>query len=408
MRTILLIPIFIIVFTISAFAQVNLDSLFNSAINNSHNNNYKKSIEEASQVLSYDNQRSDVLIFIARVYSWKGNYLNSLEYINKAYIINKTDPELYEVWLNVLLWSKQYKQLLEVVNTAKTNKYNDIYNITLKTMQAYKALGLYKQAIIVAQENNQMLDSLKIKSLYNELQMLNKDKSISLFYNIDLFDNSDLAPHHLAYIDYAFKIKNNTVLTRLNYANRFNKEDLQAEIDYYHILKNSQYIYSNYGFGVKNELFPRHRLGLEYYFPFSNSFEASLGGRFLSSKPNEVYILTGHIGKYINNLWFALRPFYVLSNNALTTVLNFRLFGKNSLNYWGLELAYGNSPDDRYIASQGTEILRLKAYKFKLEKNIYLNQSNELKLSGGYTNEEFIANEFRNRYLFELIYKYKF
>lgn len=402
----------IIVVLISNFAmaQVNADSVFNQAILDSRAGNYDAAIEKAETVLKMYPDRYDVMVFEANVHSWKGNYEKALGLIDKAYAINPRYSELYDSWLNILLWLKDYNRLLEVSEIAKGNHYSNHYNIVLKKSLAYRFLGKYDAGIDLIDSNNIFLDSAAVKQLYIEMQMLSRANTLSLFYSIDLFDDNNTDPHHLSFVDYAFRIKKTTIIPRVNFANRFNTNDVQTEADLYHTFSNGHYLYLNYGAGINNTLFPAHRAGIEYFMPAFENMEFSLGGRFLNSGNLNVIIATGHIGKYYRNWWFSLRPFYVVqdSKNALTTVLNTRYYGENPVSFWGLELLYGHSPDERYSLSNPAENFLLTSYRVKLEKNIALFRYNELRLSAAYANEEYIAGSFRNRYTLEVLFKHKF
>ncbi|MBS3775979.1 MAG: YaiO family outer membrane beta-barrel protein [Bacteroidales bacterium] len=380
----------------SALSQINADSLFNSAINHAHSQNYAEAIDNAEKVLEADSSRYGVMVFIGDVYAWDGNYNKALEYIEQARQINPEYKELYDSWLNILLWSGRYRALQDKISVAREHGYPDSYNLALKKMLAYKGLGRYSEAIDYAENNSSLLDSAAIRTIYNEMMMLDRQNILSTFYSIDIFEGNNPKPYHLAYLDYGFKIDRHTLLTRINYAHRFNTSDVQVEFDYYHVFNNGHYLYANYGIGIKNRLFPEHRAGLEYYFPVSKGLEASLGGRYLNSGSKNVYITTGHIGKYFPNLWMALRPFYVFgeNGNALTNVFNIRYFQINPVNYWGVEIAYGNSPDERYAFDPSFELLRLNSYRIKIEKNIQIGQVNELKLSAGYAYEKHIPDAF--------------
>lgn len=161
--------------------------------------------------------------------------------------------------------------------------------------------------------------------------------------------------------------------------------------------------------GVYKTLFPKYRAGLEFYFPIFKSTEASIGSRFLKSTTVNIFIFTGNINTYSKNMWFMFRPFYVIKDtrNSLTTVFVTRYYLKNPINYWGLELFYGNSPDERYSIIQTTEQLLMSNYRVKLEKNTAIFRFHELKLSLGYAYEEFISDNFRNRFSVEIFLKIK-
>lgn len=407
-KILLLISIGLLTFPL--FGQVNTDSIFNSAIQAARAEQYEQALVEAKTVLAELPNRADVMVFIANVYSWQGQYDEALTYLDKAYRVNNASSELYAAWLNTLLWSKNYEKLLEVATLAETNQYTDNYNLFYKRTLAYQGLGDYEQGITWIESHTNYLDSIRIKEIYNQLLMLSKKNALSVYYAIDLFDQIGLQPQHLAFIDYTFKWKKNIIIPRLNYSYRFGKHDVQVEADYYRLFQGGRYLYANYGVGINNTLFPQHRVGLEYYSPLSKKFEYSVGGRYLYASGTNIFIATGHLGSYYKNFWFALRPFYVIreKTDALTMVFNTRYFERNPINYWGLELLYGNSPDDKYTVPQTTGNLLLNSYQIKLEKNIALFKVCELKFSAAYAYEEYITTMYRNRFTIETLFRYKF
>jgi YaiO family outer membrane protein len=394
------------------YIEANSDSLFIDAISKAKAKNYTQSEININAILKNDSQRQDVVLYLASLYAWQNKYDSALMVIDNLYHLNPENHDLYDVWLNVLLWSKRYDELLKIIHIARENNYNDAYNLGLKELIVYKEQGEYNKGIkFVNASDKSFLDSTLYKAIYNEISALNKQNYLSFYYTQDFFDDSKLLPQHLVYIDYGFKIKKNTLLFRLNYANKFKLEDLQMEADYYQIFKNNKYLYLNYGLGFQKNLFPAHRFGVEYFSSHPKFIDYSIGGRYLDFTSTQVYILTGHLGKYYKNSWFALRPYFsfLQNTNSLVLLFNYRLYGKNPINYWGIEVGYGNSPDDRYVTSlQNAAVFRLEAYKIRIEKNFFISNKHEIKLSSGIAREEAFLSTFRNRYIIEALYKYKF
>lgn len=409
MKNIILISSFLLIYSLNSFGQLNNDSLFVEAQKNTSNKEYEKALSQAKQILITDITNSDALLLIANIYIWQGDYLSSYIYFNKLYTINPKNQELYDSWLNMLLWSKNYNLILSTTQKAEENGYSNAYNITLKKALAYKGLEEYQNGITEIENNKAFLDSTAIKSLYNELTLLNKKFYLSAFYTFDIFDNGNPSPHQLGYLEFGTKINNNTLVLRQNWAKKFNTNDYQTEIDYYQTFANKEYIYINYGFGYLQNIFPRHRVGLEYYFPLRYKFETSIGGRYLSFPNSEVYIATGSLSKYFNNSFLSIKPFYVFRNNGniLSARVNYRLYGKNDFTYWGIELGYGNSPDDLHLLYTPTANSRLQSYSIKLEKNLLL-YDHIIHIAGGYAIEEITNNVYRSKYLGELMITYKF
>lgn len=406
----LVISMVFILLVLRVAGQINTDSIFNSAIINARQGDYDAALDEANSVLKLYPDRADIMVFIANVYAWKGDYVSALRQVEQTYLLTDSSSGLYNTWLNILLWSKDYENVIEIADLAKQNSYTDDYNLVVKKSLAYKALGRYSDGIKLIDSYDNYLDSGLIKNLYHDMQMLNKKKAVSLYYSISFYEKNSIQPQHLAYVDYSFKVNRKTFIPRLNYAYRFDKSDLQIESDYYQILRNRQYLYANFGVSLLNELFPKYRAGLEYYFPVEKSMAASFGGRYLNSDSYDVFILTGHLSKYFHRLWLSARPYYVIqkAKNTFTYVLNTRYYAPNQFNYWGLELLYGNSPDERFSLLQSSDVYLLKNYRVKIEKNCAVLKFEEIKLTAAYTYEEFQADNFRNRFTVEILLKHKF
>lgn len=405
---------FLSIFPIALNAQINIDSLFNQAINLAKNQNYSSAISLAKEALKYDSQRGDIMVFVANAYSWAGKNDSALIYIQEAQKVKYLQNDFYEAKNNILLRSAKYSELIASCNEALENNYSNTEDIILKKMIAYDALKRYSSGIELAElpENKKYLETESINQLYSAMLLKRNTNVISAYYTLDMFD-SGFAPQHLASLGYSFDVDGHNLGLRLNYAKRFGLNDVQLETDFYLKLKNKHYIYLNYGYAFNATLFPGHRVGAEYYFPLPDKFEASIGGRYLDYTNSDVFIATGHLGKYIAKSWIGIRPFYVyktpVNNQSLSLIANYRIFDKNELDYWGIELGFGNSPDDIYSTSQNG-FNQLKAYKVKIEKNLMLNRVSDLHLALGYSREEYgtTSTQFRNRFTAELGYKIRF
>lgn len=407
----------LLLFTFSVFcvfvsAQQNTDSIFARAVSEGNSQQYDRAIEEAKKAYDTDSNRGDILVYIANVYSWKNDNESSLIYLNKANALNYKGDDYYETLTNVLLRSEKYDALLTACNEAEQNKYSNTQDLLRKKLIAYTELQDYKSGVEYAEllPNKIYIDSELISDLYTNLLLKRNTNVISAFYSLDLVDGLTPMDQHLASIGYSFAVGKHTLGLRANYANRFGKNDFQAELDFYLKLQNAHYMYFNYGYGVNSTLFPKHRIGYEYYFPLAYKVEASLGARYLNyqlSVDPHVFILTGHLGKYFTKSKVSLRPFYVMKKDfqSLSFIADYRLYGKTELDYWGLELGFGNSPDDIYSTLPTGGFNQLAAYKVKLLKNFMINRTSDLHIGLGYTYEEFIVTQFRNRFTVELGYK---
>lgn len=396
-------------------AQINSDSIFQVAINQAKNNQFSAAIDNAKKALKPNPDRGDILVFIANIYSWKNKNDTALTYINQVRKLSYKHDDFYESWLNILLRTHEFNSLLNACDEAEKNNYSNTEDLLRKRMMAYSELKLNDKGIrlIELPENKKFLASKMINNLYSSLLMKRNTKLISAYYIVDMFSGGrDTIPQYLASLGYSFPIGSNNLGFRANYANRFGIGGVQLESDFYLKLLNKQYVYFNYGYAFNSVLFPTHRVGLEYYFALPAKMEASIGTRYFNYPNSNVLIATGHIEKYVGTSWFSLRPYYVyaiktpVNSESFTLLANYRLFGKSELDYWGLEVGVGNSPDEIYSTSQTTVgFNQLKAYKIKLEKNFMLDRTSDFHIGLGYSDEEYNINKFRNRFTVELGYK---
>jgi len=393
------------------YCQTNTDSVFKIAIKYSQSQHYIPAIQTAKTAIQMDPKRGDILVFIANVYSWQSKNDSALLYIQKAQEINYHQDEFYESWTNILLRSHQYEALFQSLTEAEMQHYskNDILK---KRLIAYYEMKRYDKGIKLLEdpENRRFIQSEPFNNMYTDFLMKRNTNLISAYYTLDFFGNG-LMSQHLGSLGYSFKMGANNLGFTANYANRYGLNDVQLESNFYLMLGNKQYMYFNYGYAFNATLFPLHRAGLEYYFAPCLQFEESLGGRYMYYPGSNlsVLIVTGHLGKTIARNWVSIRPFYVYvsknNTHSLSFVGNYRLFGKNALEYWGLELGYGNSPDEKYSTSQLIGFNQLKTYRVKVEKNIMMNRVSDFHIGIGYSREEYILNNFRDRYTLELGYK---
>lgn len=391
--------------SVQVMSQVNTDSLFNVAIGHSQNNEFDKAIEITRSIISQDDSRYDIKIFLANLYAWQKNYDKAKVIIEQVYESNPESNDLYDSWLNILLWNKEYNKLLEITDLAEKNNYKNEYNIIINRLLACKELGEYNKGIEYINDNPELKDSTQVKFIYTSLYKLKHKNVVSVYSMVDYIPDNTY--QYYGFIDYNRGIGKNNLLIRLNYANRFNTHDFLPEIDYYQFISKKNYIYFNLGYGVRSELFPKQRAGIEYY-TFIKNLGISLGGRFLNFENKPVYILTSQVEKYFSKSSVALRPYYSFQDqtNSLSLVSTFKVYGKKSGNYVGIQIAYGNSPDENYNNLQ--KDITLENYWVRLENNLHLTVSSILNVAFRYTYEETISDNFRNRYSIELLFKQRF
>ncbi|HET9570857.1 MAG TPA: YaiO family outer membrane beta-barrel protein [Bacteroidales bacterium] len=403
-----LIILFAFFFSISFVqSKENTDSIFTIAIGLGKQNLYLQAITEAQKALASDKSRGDILVYIANVYSWNNQNDSAFTYVEKARLNGYLNDEFFSSWLNILFRSHQFENLLSACEVAAAGGYGNKEDLLKKKMLAFSGLKRWDEGILLARNNEPLIKSMGMEELYAEMIRNRNTNLLTAAYTIDFFDAKD--PEQLLSAGFGFRINKVTMELRANGANRFGLQDLQLECDGYFPVFKRSYLYLNYGFGFGSNLFPQHRIGIEYFFPLWSKTEGSLGGRYLHFAQSDAIILTGHLEHYISKYWISYRPFLVKMNNgnAMSLLTDFRRYEKNGQNYWGLEFGIGNSPDDHNSLTQNGTYNVLNAYRIKLNRNFLIRNVSIVRLGFGYNLEEFQKDDYRNRYELGLIYRFR-
>jgi len=353
----------------------------------------------------------DFYIQQANQFAWRHQKDSSLFFIQKAYQINPKNQELYDAWLNVLFWEKDYEALIATIELAEKNGYANPYNLLLKKLEAYRGLSQFESALklLGMPEHVAFLDSSSVGALRQDILFRSQKRSFTVYYSADMVNMPVNEVQHLVGIDFSQRFNNSLAFVRMNYARRFGLDGFQLESDLYQNFANKSYLYLNAGIGFTSTVFPSIRAGAEYTMPFFKTYEGSLGVRYLSFPNQPVLLLTGQLAKYIRSWWVGIRPFYTIKSNgnALTSLLDIRKYETKPRNYTELELGYGNSPDERLLLENSGQYFGLEAFKIRLCTNRTIRLTDEVKFSAAYSYEEQAVGIFRNRLVLECIYKFR-
>ena len=343
---------------------------FDEARNFAFNGEREKARSVCRQILS-EGFNSDVALLMGRTYAWDGMYDSARVVLQEVLIQRPENMEAYDALSDVEFWADDNAKAIEYCNAALKQE-PESSKFALKKARILYSDEQYEEAVEVLEtylhKNPGEPDFLlKLKEYRLDL-MKNK---IRLGYTFDNFNNEfNRDPWHFLALSYGRKTKLGSVIARLNYANRFDSNGLQFEIDAYPKIGENNYVYVNYGYS-SDALFPGNRFGFELYHNFPNAWEGSLGMRYLDFSSSGVDIYTATLGKYVGNYWVSLRS-YVTPDTDGTSVsgaLSVRRYFADSENYLGLKLSYGVSPDDNRKPIDTEQNLTLKTRAVRAEYN---------------------------------------
>jgi len=404
-KTLAISLIFLLKLT-NSFGQT--DSLMSVAKTLITKNKNEQAEKIYNDLLQQNNGNNDVRFALGLLYSWTKKYDKARTIFADVLKARPSSKEVYIAAINNELWVDNYNQALTIANIANTVLPNDA-DILLRKAKALNNLERYADAqsvikdILAIDPNNQ-----EAKALLSTIKSNNQKNAIGVNYTLDYFFKQ-INPWHWASIQYKRKTKLGAVIGRFNYANRFGSQGYQFEVDAYPSLGKKSYAYVNAGFS-NTSLFPVFRFGFDYNRKLPKAFETSIGLRYLKFSSSDVYIFTGHIGKYIGNYWVSLRPFVVPDNGKVSVsgFLAMRRYFSNAENYLGAQIGYGTSPDDYSKAITGRSDLRLNEYKGKLTFNHLFGIHWIGNTSVGYAYEEYYTSSYRNHLTFDISVYYLF
>lgn len=223
-------------------------------------------------------------------------------------------------------------------------------------------------------------------------------------YRFNFFRRPWIRRWHVAGLRGDFHFKNNPLITSLNYGtlvgsgvDKPDRTNLQFRLESYPRITPSDYAYLSMAYSASN-LFPDQYYGAEWYHSFSRGFEASLGLRWMQWEES-IWFYTGSVGKYLGNYWFSLRAYLTPGEKSTgqTYIFSARKYLATSMDYLGIKLEYGNSPDNLSYLVDFPEIKRLNSMGAHLTMQRDLNQW-LLYIDLGYRREEYQNDAFRGHF----------
>jgi len=359
---------------------------------------------QACKVILASGFNSDVAILLGRTYAWDGKYDSTRLILNEVLAQNAQNMEALDAFTDVEYWSGNYTKAIEYCDLA------------LKIDPSSESF-MYKKAKIL-RSNNKSGEASAILETFIRLNPANSEarkklseyrldllkNAIKLSYTLDYFNEKfNRDPWQIASLSYRRKTKMGSILARANLASKFGDNGIQYELDAYPKISENNYGYLNYGFS-QSSLFPKNRMGVEWYHNFPKSFEGSLGMRLLFFGSSDVGIYTATLGKYMGNYWISMRTFITpgTTGTSVSGFLLMRRYFSDPEDYLGLRLGYGVSPDDNRRLIDSNQELKLKTWSLRTDFNHIFKHQWVLNTGVSWGSEELQHGTFADDYTFDI------
>lgn len=299
---------------------------------------------------------------LGKIYSWDGEYDKARAQFNKITSSKTKDKEAWIAAINNEMYAENYSIALGLSNKALLFLPDDNDLLVLQTKVLRNS---YKSS----SDSNGITNNAALQDT-----LRNK---IALYGILDVFDVV-FDPMMASSLEYTRTTKIGSIIPRINYANRFQTNGLQYEIDFYPKFSKTFYGYFNYGYS-NAPIYPDHRVGAELYVNLPNAFEASIGMRYLEFNEITANIITGSAGVYKGNYYLSLRPYITLPVGAnpvgISGSILARKYLKDKDNYFGVNAVVGYAP----------ELKQLRAGDILLAETLLYIESQQLNLEYQFT-----------------------
>lgn len=356
------------------------------------------------EILEEDPGDRETKTLLARINAWEGNYPRARELLQEVVEADPEDRDARGALIDVELWSGRPKEAWRVAQEGLDLRPANP-NFLVGSARALTKLGLSEKALAAAQEAVAAdPQNVRTRDFYRLLLEHTQPNRLSADYRREWFNDST-DPWEMTTLSYRREFGWGSIIPRLNIARRFNKNDVQFELDSYPRVGEKMYAYLNFGVSGE-ELFPQIRYGAELYRNFPKAWEASLGFRRLEFESGGVTIYTGTIARYIGKFWIQFRPQFVTkdSGNSFSGRIQIRRFLNGRYEY--IEIS-GGAGDDL-----GSDLVDtssdLDSSSVRLTYNRRIRDSLVLKTSVGIGRERLSSGSNRDGIFFRLGLDYLF
>ncbi len=396
-------------YQVQAQDRLDVDSLFKEARTAAFDQkNYPQAIKLCKEALAIAPDYTEIKVFLGGVYSWSKK-TDSAGSILQSVLEDHPDNEAAASALTDLAyWNGQNGEALQYSNQGL--KYHPhSTGLLVKKVKILNALEQYGRAQKTADtllkydpkntEVGQLLNVIRDKTSLNK---------IGVSYHYVYFDKQFPDPWHIVSLDYTRQTAVGDLITRINFANRFAKNGLQGEVDFYPHISKTFYAYLNTGISGTNSVFPHYRAGASLYANIPWEMEIEGGFRYMKFS-SDVWIYTASIGKYFKNFWFNFRTYLVPDqDNSQSYNLTLRYYTGGKDDYYALAYGTGISPDDRTDAALLGIKNKLNAQRVSARYSHVFHELNIIRFDLTWYYKEFLPKVYGNQWDIGIAYQRRF
>jgi len=353
-------------------------------------NNYLDAIDYCKKALLLAPKYTDIKTFLGRLYTWNKNYDSARKYFQEV-ISEKPNEDAYTAYGSLEFWNKKYYEALIIVNNGITYFPRSPALLLLKTKLLIEKKDFTSATRVIDTLLQIDKNNTEVRALSSQIRDNVASNRVGICYDYVYFDKQFQNPWHLVSIDYTRQSQAGAYTARINYANRFNNNGLQYEIETYPRISKTFYSYADIGYSDNATVFPKWKGGLSLCTNLPKAFETEIGLRYLFFTTS-TFIYTVYIGKYYKSFLFGARTYLSPSsaNISQTYSLIARYYYAGVDDYVGLNTGAGISPDDRETNVQLNSNYKLRTYRIELLYRHAIRKLNIITFDASVLNQEYL------------------
>ncbi|HDR68529.1 MAG TPA: YaiO family outer membrane beta-barrel protein [Bacteroidaceae bacterium] len=347
----------------------------------------------------------DVSIYLARIYGWEARFDSAYAIVDDVLGNNPELPDAWMAYVDLCYWENNWEKLKSIAENAIALTDSD--DVRAKYALALYHTGELQKAILQA-------DSVLVRDaghpLAGDVRQLSilktKEPELFVHYSFDYFERPYYRRWHMLTAGLVYPFSFGKLIPYLNAGTIVGNEtfsassDLQFNIESYLIITEKNYMLAGYGISP-GKYFPSHRAILDVWQILPAGFAVSAGARYFYRDSHFVF-WNVTLEKYLGHYWLSLKNYlffkdYGFSSSHYFTV---RRYLNSSVDYLSLTIGYGTAPDEPVMVI--SDLDRLNAASLRLDLSKQVHSSIRLNISTGYSYEEYVNNNFRNRFNFRI------
>jgi len=384
--------------------EINVDAVMAHAKREVEKGNYDTALSLIEPLSAKFPENEEIKIYTGRIYSWKKEYNTSIKILSPMADRSDPSPDALLAIINTYFWSEQFEKCIKYCDKYLVIEPNSLDVLRIK-VNCLEKLNRDGEALAIIEKVSITDNSTQgFKGVRTLIGKKAKNAIAASYLNISTSDPGQ-SPLHYGYVEYSHKFTKSALVGRANVGHVNDDTQMLFEADYYQTFSKKNYLYVNGGISTGETVFPVLKAGAEYYFVPQKRFDYALGVRFMHFETEDVTLLTGQLAYHSGAYTVAYRPYYDTGNELFSHVLSLQKVNDEKESILRLELQYGNVP---YLYLYNNLTQPLSSYRAGIQYQHRIGDSFFVRPVFLYEYEEYLPDEFRNRFNVQVIVTKRF